>query len=511
MPMLRLVTGLVCAVVLLAPTSSPAEEGQAPFSFERLAEMAERAAAAPFEPPAGTLPDALAGATYDAFRKLRFRPDRALWRGERLFEVQFFHLGFLYRTPVRINVVKDGRASGVAFDPNMFEYGDTGLEKHVTPELGYAGFRVHFPLHRPDYKDEVVVFLGASYFRPLGRDQRFGASARGLAVDVAMPRGEEFPLFREFWIEEPGPEDTTLTLYALLDSARVTGAYRFVLVPGTDTVVEVTARLFARGAIDKLGIAPLTSMFLFGESGPRHFDDFRPGVHDSDGLLMLTGAGRWLWRPLRNPGAIAVSAFEDRSPRGFGLMQRERAFERHLDLESQYHRRPSLWVEPVGDWGEGWVELVEIPSKQEIHDNIVASWTPRQKLGAGDRLDLVYRLHATQEVPAGHRLGRAVHTRLGSATVPGSEEVLPARTRLVVVDFEGGDLSHLSEGQPVTAEITCARGEIVDVAVLKIPDTDGWRAAFRVDPRGDEDVELMLRLSFYGRPITEDWMYRLRP
>jgi periplasmic glucans biosynthesis protein len=494
-----------------APAAAPVPAPQ-PFAFEDVVERARRLADKPFEAPGVALPNELANVDYDAFRQIRFRPDRALWRNERMFELQFFHLGFLYLQPVRINVVDGGVTSEVMFDPGMFDYAATGLERAVPPLLGFAGFRIHYPLHGPDYKDEVGVFLGASYFRILGRDQQFGASARGLAVDTAHPRGEEFPIFREFWLVKPQPDEHVLTIYALLDSERVTGAYRFVLRPGTTTAVDVSAEVFARADIDKIGIAPLTSMFLFGEGDARKFDDFRPEVHDSDGLLMQTGAGRWIWRPLVNHRELQVSAFSDTNPRGFGLVQRDRDFTNYLDMEAAYHRRPGLWVEPVGEWGEGTVELVEIPLADETNDNIVAYWTPRKPLKAGEAIGFAYRLKAVSELPFRLPLAHAERTLTGAPSVVNPER-FAAGTRLFVVDFNGGDLPHLDAGQPVEARIAMSAGRIVDQIVQKIPETGGWRVAFRVDPEGNGTVDLTLKLMLYGLPIAEDWAYlwQVRP
>ena len=296
-------------------------------------------------------------------------------------------------------MVSGGQPAPVPYQPGMFDYGANNFGDKLPDDLGFAGFRIHYPLNRPDYFDELAVYLGASYFRILGRNQIYGASARGLAVDTAATSGEDFPRFREFWIEEPGADATRLTIYALLDSRSATGAYRFVLTPGTDTQAEVTASVYPRRDIGKLGMAPLTSMFFFGENRGRGFDDFRPEVHDSDGLQMETGQGEWIWRPLLNPKDLRVSSFTDENPRRFGLIQRDRDFLHYQDLESSYHRRPSYWVEPVGDWGKGRVELVEIPTDEEINDNIVAYWVPERAVRGGEGLDFSYRLRSVLDSP----------------------------------------------------------------------------------------------------------------
>lgn len=489
-----------------APQTTPVES----FGFGKVVALARELASRPYESAEADLPAAIANIDYDTYRKLRFRPDRALWHGER-FEVQFFHPGFLFKTPVRINVIEDGRPTTLSVNKEMFDYEKTGLDAAITDTLDFAGFRVHYPLNTHKYKDELIVFQGASYFRVLGRGQLYGLSARGLAVDTGMPSGEEFPLFKEFWLVTPEPEATTLTVYALLDSVRVSGAYQFVIHPGTDTRVEVSARLFVRDDIDKLGIAPLTSMYLFGENAQRTFDDHRPEVHDSDGLLMLSGSGQWMWRPLVNDRNLRISAFMDNNPRGFGLMQRDRHFDNYQDLEAHYHRRPSFWIEPTDDWGEGSVELVEIPSNEEIHDNIVAFWVGRQPVRAGQDLKFSYALVSTLREPANHRLAQAVATRIGAAIVPGAGAKRKPDKRLFVVEFNGGDLPFMSGDQEIEADLTHSAGRISDLTCVHVPETGAWQARFRLDMDGSDTVELALKLMVDNAPVTETWMYRFSP
>lgn len=499
-----------CVGALAGRAAEPASPSG--FGFADVQAMARALAAAPFAAPNAALPATLERLDYDSYRAIRFRPEKALWRGERLFEVQFFHRGFLYRQPVHIRVVENGRAREIGFRRQWFDYRQSGIDADALGgDLGFAGFRLHYPLHGPAYKDEVAVFLGASYFRLLGRGQRFGVSARGLAIDTAMPGGEEFPFFKAFWLVAPDPEQTTMTLYALLDSPRVAGAYRFVITPGSDTVAEVTAKIFARGDVARLGIAPMTSMFLYGENRTRRFDDYRPEVHDSDGLQMQTGAGEWIWRPLSNDRKLRVTAFLERNPRGFGLVQRDRDFDHSLDVESRFDRRPSYWVEPLAEWGGGAVQLVEIPSQEEINDNIVAFWTPEQPFKAGDSLRFAYRLHAYLQATDRPPLGRAVRTRIGSAAIPGHAEKPPPDVRLFVVDFAGGELSLLAADEPVEAKIAASSGKVSEVVIEKIPVTGAWRAFFRIDPDGDEAMDMDLTLRLRGAPLTETWKYLWTP
>lgn len=499
-------------VLIVLPTPAIAATDSDPW-FEQLTDRARELAGQPYEPPDAALPQALETLDYDRYRSIRFRPEAALWRNEALFEIQLFHPGFLYREPVPIHRVQGSESSLLDFDPARFRYDGpaAGLADALGEAPGHAGFRVHYPLNRGDYKDELAVFLGASYFRLLGRGQVYGLSARGLAIDTARPGHEEFPVFREFWLIEPEPDATRLEILALLDSPSVAGAYRFELTPGSPTTLTVDARLFARRTIERLGVAPLTSMFLHGDTPGREPDDFRPRVHDSDGLLMHTSAGEWIWRPLTNRQAFQVTSLRDDQPHGFGLLQRERDFAAYRDLEAQYHRRPSLWVEALdGDWGSGGVELVEIPTDTETMDNIVAYWAPDQPFPAGTERRYQYRLISFDERLPEQTLARVERTGIGWGAIPGQSEPPPRSLRQFSIDFQGGALAALDASQPVEALLSHSAGEVRDLMALPLPEGRGWRAAFKLHG-DDRPVDLQLFLSLRGQRLSETWSYLWHP
>ena len=498
-----------------APAQSQAVQPRAPFTFATVQRMAQDRAARPYRNRSPALPQTLQKLNYDQFRDIRFHRQSALWFDKSLFEVQFFHRGFNFDRRVNVNEVSTDGVRAISYNPALFEFGKLVPQMKLSAELGFAGFRVHYPLNTPAYKDEVMVFLGASYFRVLGRNQVYGLSARGLAVNTASPNGEEFPYFTDFWLVRPEAKQRTLTIYAILDSPSVTGAYQFELRPGTTTQVQVSAELYPRRAIEKVGIAPLTSMFLYGENGTggRHFDDFRPEVHDSDGLMTQTGGGEWLWRPLTNPKALRVNRFMDQHPHGYSLAQRDRDFAHYQDNESRFELRPSYWIEPLGDWGKGGVELVEIPTDEEIHDNIVAYWVPDAPVQPHKTVSFSYLLHAYMRAPTWPPGGRAVATRFGAPTAGNSSGAAPpSGSRRVVVDFAGGDLDILNGAQPVQAEVTANGGQLDAVTVERLPESGVWRAAMRLRPTGnDKPVELRCYLTLYGEALTETWTYLLSP
>ncbi|MGH6899354.1 MAG: glucan biosynthesis protein [Geminicoccaceae bacterium] len=480
----------------------------APFSPASVRDQARALAAEPFGALEQALPEVLAGLDYDQHRDIRFNRDMALWHGQGLdAEAQFFHLGGRFRAPVHIYEVADSVAREVLYTASLFDFGDNELALDLPEDLGFAGFRLHAPLNRPDLLDEIAVFLGASYFRAVGRNQRYGISARGVAIDTGLPKDEEFPAFRRFWLERPAPGADHLIVHALLDGPSLAGAFSFRIRPGKTTTMEVEATLFPREPIELLGIAPLTSMFLFGPNDRRGVDDFRSSVHDSDGLQIWSGSGEWLWRPLVNPQELRLALFNDTDPKGFGLMQRTRDFAGYQDLEARYDLRPSLWVEPSEPWGSGHVRLIEIPSPQEIYDNIVAFWVPKEPVEAGSEWRFTYRLHWGVAPPTQADLGIVVATRIGMGGQTGEESDL----RKVVIDFAGGQLEDTPADAAVEATVTVGGGEVIGPIVRKNVVTGGWRAFFDLRPGGDGPVELRCVLRLADETLTETWVYQWTP
>ena len=463
-----------------------------------------------YVPPSTSLPAGLAHLDYRQYQSIRFRPQAALWRGETPFEIQLLHQGSLFRESVRIHVLDDERVVEMRFDADLFDYEDPAADvsEEEGADLGYSGFRIHYPLNDPGMADEVAVFQGASYFRLLGRGQVHGLSSRGLAIGMGEPGGEEFPDFTEFWLVRPEPGETALVVHALLDSPSVTGAYRFELEPGTRTELRVDARLFARRDVVKLGVAPLSTMFLYGPNRAGDYDDFRPEVHDSDGLMMLTRVGEWIWRPLANRRHVRVTALEDRDPQGFGLAQRERDFDHYLDLETLYHRRPSEWVLiEDGDWGAGVVELLEAPTNSEFSDNVATAWVPEAPFSAGDERRYRYRLITFDERLDQQTLAQVVRTGIGWDALPGEASPPPRSQRRFVVDFAHGTLDAVDPDTEVETLIDTTSGEISDLRVTRLPSGLGWRVSFRLAPDGTSPADMRLHLELDGTRLSETWSY----
>jgi periplasmic glucans biosynthesis protein len=495
----------ICAVLLAAgwPHAAPA------FDFNDVSNRARQLAAATYQKPDINLPRELQSLTYDQYRDIRYRPERYYWRADKLpFELAFFHQGSYFKDPVRINEISPRGVRRIAFDPANFNYGANKIDQEKMRGLDFAGFRVHYAVNTPHYKDEVLVFLGASYFRALGKGQRFGISARGLAVDTGLPSGEEFPRFVEFWIERPSLIARELVIYGLLDSVRVAGAYRFVLRPGTETIVDVKMRLYLRDKIERLGLAPLTTMFFSGENERSTADDYRPEVHDSDGLSIHAGNGEWIWRPLLNPKRLLITSFTMSNPHGFGLMQRDRSFASYEDLEARYDERPSAWVEPRGKWGSGIVQLVQIPTPDETNDNIVAFWTPDASPRPQQPYDLEYRLLWQKDTETHPPLAWVMQTRRGRGFMR-----KPDNTIGYVVDFVGGAFRKLPRDAKVESMVTLdANAELIENHTYANEVTGGWRMILRMRRLDDKKpVEMRAFLRNGNEIISETWSYILPP
>lgn len=510
---------IVCAGLLLATAAQAA-----PFGFEQVAAQAQKLAQQSYQAPADNLPSELKELNYDQYRDIRFKQDRSVWRKQNLpFELQLFHPGLYYNAPVKISLVTNGRAAPLQFNPDFFDYGKNKLDRSKLKNIGYAGFRVHYPLNSTKYKDELLVFQGASYFRALGAGQRYGLSSRGLAVDTAVYSGEEFPSFTEFWIETPTAKSTTLTIYALLDSRRVSGAYKFVVRPGKQTVMDVQSRIFLREGVAKLGLAPMTSMFLHGSNQSRFEEDYRPEVHDSDGLLVANSNGEWIWRPLINPRRLITSSFGLINPKGFGLLQRRRDFAHYEDLEAHYHERPSAWVEPKGDWGAGRVELVLIPTPDETNDNIVAYWVPNSPPAPGQALDFAYRLSWQKDDGVRPPVASVLQTRKGHGYLKTADD-----SQRLIIDFEDvptakvapagkpakrSTLKIIAPVEPVTGSVWMDdNAELIEKQTFRNEVTGGWRMSFRFRRKdNDKPIEMRAYLKRGNAQVSETWSYLYPP
>ncbi len=480
----------------------------AAFDLDDVAAKAQQLAKQPYQDPKAQVPDWLLKISYDQWRDIRFRAEHALWGDQHLpFQVQFFHPGLYYNRTVAMNVVDAKGVRPIQFSPSQFDYGHNDFASKVPQDLGYAGFRIHAPVKTAKYYDEVIVFVGASYFRALGKEQVFGLSARGLAVDTALPTGEEFPYFKAFWLVAPASKAKELTVYALLDSPSLTGAYRFTVQPGEQTMVNVDARLFLRQEVKTLGIAPLTSMFFHGENTARQFEDFRPEVHDSDGVLLNLSSGEWLWRPVDNPRTLNVSQLHMPSPKGFGLIQRDRDFEHYQDLETRAELRPSVWVSPRGDWGAGHVEVVEIPTKLDTNDNIVVFWVPEKQPKPGTPATFSYTMWWYGDDATRPPGARAIASRRDRGTKEDAYRF--------VIDFVGKKLNALPPDTVLRGVVTVASGEdaaeVLDQNVVKNPATGGWRLTFQLRPKRKDPVELRAFLDKGGDTLTETWSYVVLP
>lgn len=467
--------------------------------FQAVAASAKDLAARPYEYRPPEMPRPFKDLTYDTYRRLRPRAEAAIWRNDPAgkFAVLPLPRGGLFVDAVDILLVDDGHVREMPDSASFVDFQDfPDATTEERRDLKVSGWRALFPFGSAGKADEAAVFQGGSYFRALGRNNLYGASARGLAIGTASRRGEEFPRFTRFWIYKPTPDSTTLTAAALLDSPSASGAYLFTITPGTSTAIDVRAIIYPREEITEIGVAPMSSMYLHSQADRLGVDDPRPEVHDSDGLAIRSGTGEWIWRPLTNPTHLEISQFHDVNPRGFGLMQRQRTPEAYGDLEARYERRPTVWVEPRGDWGAGHVTLFEIPTPNEYNDNIVAFWRPERAWRAGEAHEIAYRLNWADTAPVAAPFARIVDTRVGAP--PGSPKV-----RRFMVDFAIAD----GFSPRSVADVWASQGEIRSAQLLDAGQ-GRRRLVVDLDPRGAPLVELRAALMADGAPQSETWLFR---
>jgi glucans biosynthesis protein len=479
------------------------------FDFQDVIEKAKTLAQQSYQEPE-PVPRFMQELNYEQYQGIRFKPEQSLWRSSHSrFQIMLISPGLFYRHPVKLHVIDAQGVHDLPYRKDYFTFPDEEVERRVPPDLGYAGFKLTYPLQDANTQNQFLVFAGASYFRGVARDNTFGISARGIAVDTGLASGEQFPSFIEYWLERPGKDATTTTLYGLLDGKSVTGAYRFTVYPGIPTRLKVEARLFSRDAIQLMGIAPLTSMFYYGENSPRPKGQWRAQVHDSDGLLIHNGvSGEWLWRPLLNPRNLEMNYFQTENVRGFGLLQRHDQFSHYQDLGAHYETRPSAWVETQGDWGKGHVVLVELPTDSETNDNIVAFWSPMEPVNKDQSLSYNYTISFGDRTVGNEPTGQVINTFVGDGNMVGGGNVAGAYR--LIVDFAGGPLVKLPANALVLSSVVAGEnGEVIEHFVEYIPSEHVWRLSILAKPAEEKPLSLRAFLSKDGEAVSETWTYRL--
>jgi glucans biosynthesis protein len=476
-------------------------EGQR-FDPAAVVDLARTLAKRPYAAVPPDLPEVLANLNYEQYVGIRALPSAQVWAGEgRGFVVEPLHRGWVFSNPVLLFTVEDGSVRRIAYERNRFEFGRLNVPANLG-DLGFSGFRLFTTSWGPQ-PVEFALVQGASFFRALARGQSFGLVTRALTLRPAETRGEEFPFFRAFWLERPSPGTNALVAHALIDSESVAGAVRMTFRPGDMTIVDVETSLFPRVALEHVGLGGMGSSFLFGPVDRRGVDDARPAVHKSSGVQMHTGAGEWIWRPLQNPETLQISVFVDKDPKGFGLIQRERDPAAFQDDESRWERRPSLWIEPIGEWGQGAVQLIEIPSESEINDNILAYWRPRAPMAPSENgVTLSYRQFWCWQPPDRPDLAIVAAARVGRGSA--------GRRRRFLVDFTG---EGLAAGPPpeLKVALTASPGTIQALRTWPYPERKTLRVAFELDPGNENASEMRLVLEAAGKPLSETWLYRWTP
>ena len=471
-----------------------------PFVPGAIIEQARALSKKPFVAVPADLPDPFRALNAEQYGAIHTRPEARIWGQENIgFAIEPLQRGFLFTNPVELNLVSGDQSYRLVYDVKAFDFGG------VTPptkigDIGFSGFRVLAASSKSVF-GEVASFQGANFFRAFAPGQIPGLVSRALAVRLADPKGEDVPIFRAMWIEKPSLVANALIVHAIIDSETMTGAFRFTIRPGEATIIDTESTLFARVAVENFGIGTISATHLLGFMDHRKFDDYRPNVSEVDGLQMYTGAGEWLWRPVSNRDTLQISTFVDEKPRGFGLILRDRAFDNYDDAEDHWEKRPSLWIEPLGEWGLGGVQLIEIPSESEANDNIICFWRPRQPLAAGSETAFAYRQFWCWSPPERPNLARAISSHSGRV----------GKHRRFFVTFEGDIFANDERVAGMKPTLTTAGGSIVMLKVFPAEDKKSVRVLFELDPGSEQSSEMRLVLEAQGKPLTETWLYRWTP
>ncbi|MEG3753729.1 glucan biosynthesis protein [Psychromonas arctica] len=500
---------LFVAIVFSTSMSSHASEvlDRKEFTFEDLKGLAKASAASPYSPPVVPATDLIDKITYDQHWKIRFKDEKTLYPNGTKAPVQFFYPGRYFQEPVKIYVRdNNNQAQHIPFSNDFFDMPSDSPAQNLPAGFGFAGFRIM----RPDNKPDWISFLGASYFRTDGPEGQYGLSARGIAINTGMSQPEEFPRFSAFWLGPADKQGESLSVWALLEGPSITGAYRFELSKDNKEakghITSVTANLYMRADVERLGIAPLTSMYWYSEKDKTIAKDWRPEIHDSDGIAIHTGSGQQIWRPLNNPQSVSTNSFIDENPKGFGLIQRDRDFSHYQDDGVFYNKRSSAWIKPIGDWGKGAVQLIEIPTKDETFDNIVAYWVPDKPARKGDEFTFSYDIEWRPLDPRSTTLATVVNTRQGLGGIPG--QPIPADINKMVIDFDGAALKGLDRDSGIKPIVEASNGEILEpIRAYPIVGTDQWRLTFDYKQVNANPVTISAHLiNKQGKAITETWV-----
>lgn len=480
------------------PASSPPPPPQ-PFDQNSILGLARELAKSPYKPPPGDLPDFLSGLSYEQYVAIRAKPSANVWSDDNVgFAIEPLHRGFVFSAPMQIFVVENGMPRRLEYKAGNFEFGSIQPPANV-PDIAFSGFRIL--ARRDNAFAEVAIFQGASFFRARAPGQILGVQARGLSVRTANSRGEEFPVFKAVWIEKPSLAENALVLHALLDSESLVGVYRMSIRPSEATIIDTEVTLLPRVNADVIGLATMSAKSISSPLDRRRPDDVRPYIAEINGLWMLTGNGEWIWRPTTNRSTLQISSFVDNNPRGFGFLMRDRDFETYLDDENHWELRPSLWIEPLTDFGAGEVELVEIPSDTDTNNNCVAFWRPKGGLQAGRETSWAYRQFWCWAPPIRTPLATTIYSRAGRAGVQ-------QRRRRFLVAFEGDILGDEQATADLKASLSTSPGQIQLLRWFHDRKTRRCRVLFDIDVGSDTSVEMRLLLMAGAKPVSETWLYR---
>lgn len=493
-----------------------ADSGEIKFTFETLVSMARNSARCEYKERVTPLPKSLQNLDYSQYNLMRYNIDSDLWANDDLpFRVSFFPLGTtLYSLPVEIyEIDNETLISKVPFSPKFFQYEDQVkfIKDQMPEDAGYAGFKLRYKPKGSSYPDEFAAFLGNSYFRIICDGSSYGLSNRGLAINTGVENvPEEFPAFEKFYLVKPSKGDESIIIYAFLNGRSVTGAYSFKITPGTEASVDVKSVLFLRNKVNLLCLAPITSMFWFTLGEPDNFYDYRPSVHNSEGLVLSDGKND-IYEPLTNyPFHKMINDdISCDSLRYFGLVQRDREYNRYMDPGVKYHLNPNCLIVPQNNWREGSLRLFVLPTLTEWMDNINLFWIPKTLPEPMEPINFDYKILYSLKEPK-NTLSFVKYTNLG-------QDLINCKNTIFALSFADKD-AIIEKSKDIKIDLQVPSDVIIasPPSIEKIIFNDTWRVLFTLTIHKKlayEDKPFIIKctLKDNGKSISEEWYFLWYP
>ena len=498
----RLLFFLAIIIIFEGCKTVTASSSKQEINFEYVQKQAELLSKSKYNEPLKIKNDL----TIDEYSQITFNASKALWMNEALlFRLEFFHLGYIYNTPLAVNEFKGLYSQDIRFTNDLFNFGN--LNKDTSDKAkdleGYAGLKILCQLNRPNQFDELISVLGNEKFRALGRYNIYGLYAAPL-ITIGINNKINLAHYTKFWLGKPESKSDHLTMCAIADSPEATIAFHYEIYPGDDTKVKTKSTIYPRIDTLSVGIAPMSTLYFSGINTLSRYNLYYSQFHYSDNLI-ISSEKNVFSQPLENYEQTVVNEVKTKDIKFFGLSQRDRNYDHYQTLFIALHLMPTLWIKPDNDWQKGKVVLVETPANNPNTLNIYAFWVPEEKLHKGKVYSYDYTMHWAINEP---------DPDTGPGCVSSTKVGLDGDNICFAIKFTGTMLKKLPAVANITSLTTISsNSKITDIKIQKDPFDNQWIALItaskpvKVDNKQSQ-VSLSCTLMYGNKPITETWMYK---